>query len=121
MTQIPPLDWPDDLSAVECVGFSDLLIYDLVVAVDHDRVEFVSHTQNSWYHTYVFDFLGFRYELETERESEDLEVPYRLCKIARLGVDDDGNTVIDEKFPIAMAKLANASRATRYEGDWGTF
>ena len=120
--KIPKLSWPDDIQTVECVGFSQPLIYNLMVALDHERVEFVSHAANAWYRTYVFDYLGFRYELETERDGEELdEVPYRLTKTARLGVDEEGETIIDEKYPIAMAKLANATRATSYEDSWGSF
>lgn len=113
---IPKITWPDNVGEVECVGFSQPIIYDLIVAIDHGRVEYVSKDMNGWYYTYVFDFLGFRYSLEVERLEDDF-VPYRLSKIARLAVDDDGNPIIDEEFPITKAKPL----VPKYDGVWGSF
>lgn len=120
---IPRIDWPDDIHEVECVNFSQPLIYDLMVGINHERVTVISHTQNSWYHTYVFDYLGFRYELETEIEGGFMPVgepehqaPYRLSKIAKLDVDDDGETVVRP-----LTKPTMTTQTPSYDGVWGSF
>lgn len=113
--KIPKLDWPDDILSVECVNFSQPLIYDLMVGVNHERVEFVSSRVNSWYHTYVFDYLGFRYELEVE-EFGELRTPYRLSKIARIDVDDEGEPVV-----VSLTAPPKAVPSPSYEGVWGSF
>ncbi len=116
--KIPELTWPDDTNEVECVGFSVALVYDLIFAINHDRVETISKGQNAWYHDWTFDFLGFRYTVEAEEVGGEL-VPYRIQKIARLGVDDDGNTIVDESFTNPTSMYPEP--APKYEGAWGSF
>lgn len=117
--KIPDLEWPDDTDAVECIGFSKPLIYNLIHAIDHGRVQVVSKGTNGWYSSYTFDYLGFRYELEVEEVRNGVLTPYRLQKIARLGVDDDGNTVIEESF--TNPQFMYPEPAPKYQGEWGSF
>jgi hypothetical protein len=117
---IPQLTWPDDTNEVECVGFSQELVYNLIVALDHKRVEYVSKESSGSYVSYTFDYLGFRYVLELEEFQHvraNTYEPYRLQKIARLGVDDDGETIVEEHF-IGMGVAQPTPE--RFE-QWGEF
>lgn len=115
---IPKLDWPDDTNKVEWVGFNKILCYHLIHAIDHDRVKFVSEESNAWYYSFTFDYLGFRYLLETERRDGPAfrHVPYRLTKIAKTDVDDDGNEIIVEEWD-----APKTPPPVKYEGSWGSF
>ena len=111
---IPEVIWPEDISEVECVGFSEGILYNLMVAIDHKRVTHVSTDKNAWYASYTFDYLGFRYVLDCSGFT-----PYRLQKIARLGVDDDGETIVEEKYPITGT--AQPLPQPDYLTEWGSF
>lgn len=117
---IPGLDWPDDTLEVECVGFSEGILYNLIVAIDHDRVEVVSNSENGWSREWTFDYLGFRYRLEAEIKEDASGIlhiaPYRMTKIAKMGVDDDGEPVVVESYPLTKAIMKH-----KYEGTWGSF
>jgi hypothetical protein len=116
--KIPKLDWPDDVEDFECVGFDVIVKHHLIFAIDHNRVKVVNENVTAWYHSFTFDYLGFRYLLETERRDGPAfrHVPYRLTKIAKVDVDDDGNEIIVEEWD-----APKTPPPVRYEGSWGSF
>lgn len=122
------MNWPEDLEAVTAVGFSDALLSTLVEAIENDHVEWVTRiasdkTSDGRYSE--FDYLGFRYAVDElyepivgfEGQRADWDyIPVRIEKIAKVDVDDDGNTFIVESYPLTKAVVK-----PKYEGSWGSF
>jgi hypothetical protein len=117
--KIPDLEWPDDTTEVQCIGFSQPLIYDLIHAIDHGRVKVISKDTNAWYSSYTFDYFGFRYELAVEEVRNGVLTPYRLQKLARIDEDDAGETVIVESF--TNPQLIHHPNQPTYDDSWGSF
>ena len=121
------MNWPEDLEAVTCVGFSESLLPILMNAVDADHVTWVvkivsAKTSDGRYSE--FDYLGFRYALDELYEAvstptgEDWGfVPVRVEKIAKVDTDDNGNTIVVESYPITTPQAA----VQKYAGAWATF
>lgn len=121
MIRIQSLEWPKEASEVECLGFSDAILFTIADAAMRNTVDVVSYDVNGYYHHYTIDFLGFRYHLEAEEFPTDTGlrcVPYRLEKIAKIGCDDDGENFVIEDYPLAAAQF---KKPIRYEGIWGSF
>ena len=128
------MNWPEDFEAVTCVGFPDAVLPILMSAVDNRQVEWVtriSSTKSSDGRYSEFDYLGFRYALDELYEITGIEpgadgrprethgyVPVRIEKIAKLGVDDDGDTFIVEQYPLGISQLP---RPPKYQGAWASF
>lgn len=121
MVRIQSLEWPNDLSEIECAN--NLHIHAIATIADaamRNTVDVVSHGTNGFYHHFTFDFLGFRYNLDAEEIGTDTGVvcvPFRLEKVAKVDVDDNGNVFTVEDYPIAEIKRL----APKYEGTWGSF
>lgn len=128
------INWPENFENVTCVGFVDALLPILMSAVDADHVEWVTQIKSakaSDGRYSEFDYLGFRYALDELYEITGIEpgddgmprekhgyVPVRVEKIAKVDVDDDGNTVVVEQYPLAMTP---AARPPKYQGAWASF
>ena len=120
------MNWPD-IEDVECVGFNSALLPILIEAWENGRVDRHvgairrSSTDFSW----TFDYLGFQYQIDFEQGSKTFpdgsfgthSTPYRLSKIAKVDVDDDGNTVIVESYPC----VPQQPKAQPRPESWGTF
>ena len=128
------MNWPEELEDITCVGFSVALLPILMEAIDNGHVEWVtrksSHRASDGRYA-EFDYLGFRYGLDELYEITGIEpgidgrprevhgyVPVRLEKIAKVDVDDCGNVLILEKYPLSMAAV---ERPPKYQGAWASF
>lgn len=123
------MQWPEDLEDVHAVGFSDMLIPILMNAIDSDHVKWsrviTSRNPRAEGRYREFDYLGFRYGLDESFEAiptptgEDWDyVGYRIEKIAKLDVDDHGETIVLETYPITSPKQPQPKPQSP---DWGTF
>lgn len=124
------MNWPDDLDEIECVGFGAATLPALVEAWDNDyvnkHVDVIRHTSTdiSW----TFDYLSFRYRLDCEESTERLQsgafirvsTPYRLTKIARIGVENDGTITVIEEYPL-LNSTPEPQQKAQYEQAWGSF
>lgn len=128
------MNWPEEFEAVTCVGFNEALLPILMSAVDADHVEWVKqlHSMKASDGRYSeFDYLGFRYAVDELYEITGIEpgidgrprekhgyVPVRVEKIAKVDVDDDGETFIVESYPLTTTP---AARPPKYQGAWASF
>lgn len=123
--------WADDL---EAVGFSATLLSFITTAVDNGQVDWVRTISGDNPHAEgryrEFDYLGFRYGMDEAYEVISIEpgahgrgverhefVAFRVEKIAKVDEDDDGNTIIVEKYPLTNQAPKQQSRPE----SWGTF
>lgn len=123
------MNWPDDLEDIECVGFNSALLPILAEAWENGHVNRHvgavrrSSTDLSW----TFDYLGFQYQIDCEEGSEmredgrywSITTPYRLSKIGKLGLNDDGDEFLIEKYPLVIT--LNHKQEARYQQAWGSF
>jgi len=120
MIRLQSLEWPDDLSVIECANSLHIAAIETIAdAVMRNTVDYVSHSTNGFYHHLTFDFLGFRYHLDAEEFGTDTGircVPFRLEKVAKVDVDDGGEPVVVESYPLTRAVMRQ-----KYEGNWGSF
>jgi hypothetical protein len=120
------MNWPADFEDFECVGFSSELASILAEAWDNKHVEIVRSGRAGSYFHWAFDYLGFRYRVDCEEQMVERDGrtwaiynAYRLEKVAKLDVDDDGNTIVIEEYPMTTPK--QFAPKPRYEGVWATF
>lgn len=123
------MNWPDNLEDIECVGFSEALLPILAEAWENGHVERqvggirYTSTSISW----TFDYLGFRYQIDCEERTDQradgsfwwVSTPFRLTKIAKLNIDDDGYQVVIEEYPLVVT--LTPKQKARYQQAWGSF
>lgn len=120
------MNWPEDLEGVTCVGFNEGLLTQISIAVDNDHVEWVTKIKSakaSDGRYSEFDYLGYRYAVDELYEpvstptGEDWGyVPVRVERIAKLGVNDDGGTILVEQYPLTGQAIPEP-----YPTMWATF
>lgn len=123
------MNWPEDFEGIECVGFNPALWPIIAEAWDNGHVDKhvggIRHTSTaiSW----TFDYLGFRYQIDCEEHTEQrpdggfqwVSTPFRLTKIAKVGIDDDGGPILIEEYPLVVT--LNPQQKARYQQVWGSF
>jgi hypothetical protein len=124
------MNWPDNLEDIECVGFSESLLYVLANAWDQHKVNILpgairrTSTDISW----EFDYANFRYQIDCEESSEirddgrlwSITTPYRIERIAKLAYDKNGYVDVIEHYPIVEPMIVQP-KPPAYPGVWGSF
>lgn len=121
------INWAD-ATYIECVGFDRSLLPYLQNAIDNGVVKWgkrLSSQVASDGRYSEFDYLGFRYAVDELHEPLDDSpnalwdfVPVRVEKIAKVDEDDDGNTIIVEKYPLTSIKTPTPAPRP---AEWGSF
>ncbi len=109
---MPDFEWPDSVHDIECVGLDGCNLYDLIFAIDHDRVKVVSSDLHGFYYAWTFDFMNVRYELVAGQQGMDALVPLRIEKITNLSFG---------KGEQLATRLVESPKFDQYKGAWGAF